>query len=763
MIATFCGVVIVVAVSVLAGQFLCWISGARTWADEAPAVGLSWMLVSGLACLHLPGRMTTAFVLTALPAVAGAWLMVTRPGLRPPGLLAPASVAVLALTLVPFLVHQRFGILGFSFNNDMSAHLLYAWSYRDPVVAHAAPILDYYPFGPHAASAALNAALSVPMDAAFTGFTLAAPVLTAMIAVQVLEGAPRGLRVVAAVLAGLPYIAAAYLGQGAFKELMLTTLLLGVTAWLIALRAGGRSGPLMLLPGGLIACGILSCYAIPGLVWPFVLLLGVGMAALVSSWSERGLAGTVRAIRVPWTAIALATAAGAVLMVPQAPRMQAFWDYMQSAGTGTGIAKDQLGNLSGPIELLSAGAIWFAEDFRLAPVPPMPSAWLALGVFALALFGAVRLGRERRPELVAGAVACAVLWWYADRTQSPYTAAKGLVPLSTFLVLLAAAWIAPRAGEIRSMVRARLAVGAVAAGLMLWSLLLPLTASPVGANGDFEALDRFRDSVEGQVVAYPANEEFGTLKLRGAAVVQPTFQTAAPWAVQGVVRRGVKVDTSTGGTFDLDVFPDEILNAVQWAVVPINSASSRIPPGFELSERSGRWALYRRTGTVPQRRILPGEDGEAGAVLRCSSPSGRALLAAGGRAWIRPRPLRVAVPPVPGGTRVELPLELPDGRYAVSMGYQSRGSVEVEVGDMSARAPADLNRVGAAFDLGRTDVRDGGTKLTVTPEDLPLNRSKSLLTAWVTFTPLTPQRNVEVRRACGRYVDWVQPGAPTTG
>ena len=94
------------------------------------------------------------------------------------------------------------------------------------------------------------------------------------------------LRAPAAVLAALPYLGAAYLAQGAFKEPMLALALLGFALWLPSLTQGweglqptyvstladrGRGwlkGQARLaIPVGVIAAGTIYNYSFPGLAW----------------------------------------------------------------------------------------------------------------------------------------------------------------------------------------------------------------------------------------------------------------------------------------------------------------------------------------------------------------------------------------------------------------------------------------------------------------------------------------------------------------
>ena len=109
----------------------------------------------------------------------------------------------------------------------MASHLLFTeW-----ISTHAGPtpdlIKDGYPLGPHAIVAATAKVSGASLIEGFAGLTGAIAVLLALTAYGALRGVRGWLRVPAAVLAASPYLAAAYLAQGAFKEPLLGLALLG--------------------------------------------------------------------------------------------------------------------------------------------------------------------------------------------------------------------------------------------------------------------------------------------------------------------------------------------------------------------------------------------------------------------------------------------------------------------------------------------------------------------------------------------------------
>src|SRR5262249_56321539 len=103
-----------------------------------------------------------------------------------PGLLV-AVLALLAASL-PFAAEGHFGILGTSFDPDMSQHLLAA-----DRLAHgeSSQLLSQgYPLGPHAVVVALNKGLGIGLVQGFDGLTVAVAVLAPLTALGALSESP---------------------------------------------------------------------------------------------------------------------------------------------------------------------------------------------------------------------------------------------------------------------------------------------------------------------------------------------------------------------------------------------------------------------------------------------------------------------------------------------------------------------------------------------------------------------------------------------
>ena len=154
-----------------------------------------------------------------------------------------ALIALLAASL-PFAAEGHFGILGTSFNPDMSQHLLAA-----DRLAHGAGsqlLHQGYPLGPHAIVVALDKGLGIGLVQGFSGLTVAVAVLAPLTALAAFSNLRPLPRTAGALVVGLAYVVASYFAQGAFKETMQA---LFVLAFVLSLREAG-SNP----PGGTSPC-----------------------------------------------------------------------------------------------------------------------------------------------------------------------------------------------------------------------------------------------------------------------------------------------------------------------------------------------------------------------------------------------------------------------------------------------------------------------------------------------------------------------------
>jgi hypothetical protein len=367
--------------SLALGQGVLAICGARQWNWLAAPVGVAIMMLLAIPAIHVPGRSVTVAVVMAILIVAGLVLWIRQPAHRPPlgDLLAGLPVAL--LVLVPFAASGRAGTLGVSFDNDMAAHLLLAEGYRSSAVAQVSPLLSYYPLGPHALAAALAEGLGLRTDLAFAGLTAATPILLAWTALVSLRRRVRWPgRVLVATVVGIPFLVAAYYGQGSFKEVLEAQFVLATA--LIFAGFQPELGWRRWIPLALISAGAVSVYSLQGLVWPALMLATwvLGRAA-IRTWTG-GLGQAWRELSAELVPGAIGLGVLIVVLVPQIPRIEKF----ASKGASYVIAKNVLGNLIGPIPGWEAFGVWSNPDYQLSPASAFSAAMWTAFVLALVIF-----------------------------------------------------------------------------------------------------------------------------------------------------------------------------------------------------------------------------------------------------------------------------------------------------------------------------------------------------------------------------------------
>lgn len=541
MIGTYAAVAAVCLSSLAIGQAAILLCGGRRWSWLAPALGLALVCAVCWGMVRLPGDgvvSAVAVLVLTIAAVVYLWRGVEGAG---EALVIgwPVALAALLAASLPFAVEGHFGILGTSFNPDMSQHLLTADRLAE---GHSSQLLNQgYPLGPHSVVVALNKGLGIGLVQGFSGLTVAVAILaclTALAAFAELPFLPRG---AGALLVGLAYVVASYFAQGAFKETMQALFFL---AFVLALRETGRSWadlPLRFVPPALIAVGSIYAYSFPGLIW-----LG-GAAVLWAVFTRPAV-----------KPLALALLAFIVLVAPELGRMIEFHSFETFNPNGPG-----LGNLFGQISPFETLGIWPSGDFRLAPGDgAVPAAAYYLGiVFALVLliYGVVRLWRRREVAILSGLGAAALAYAAARIGGTPYTAAKAIeigAPLVALAILLplmseaAGRFSEPMVGKSappRLVWGGAAALFVVAAGVCS---LLALANAPVGPTSYSSKLSDYRKLVgEGPtlIVALPQllDEEHGgsflAWELRGGRVcIQSTKEAAGklPGGVRFVIREG---------------------------------------------------------------------------------------------------------------------------------------------------------------------------------------------------------------------------------
>src|SRR3954470_16097764 len=456
---------LIVAASLLLGAAIMAIAGLPRHSAAGPATGISALLVICGIAIKLPGHAVTAAVVTGV-ALIGCFLVFGRTRIPAGTFRIGAIVAVIGAVLVaaiPFAASGRVGILGQGLvNDDMASHLLFTeW-----ISSHAGPtpdlIKDGYPLGPHAIVAATAKVSGASLVEGFAGLTGAIAVLLALTAYGALRGVRGWLRVPGAMLAASPYLAAAYLAQGAFKEPLLGLAVLGFALALppltpvwsrdprrtsLSTPEGAQSGTFGVgsaaIPLGVIAAGTIYNYSFPGLAW----LLGTALVwMLLIAWRERDRArGFLAGLRLrerlrrASSAIAVGVAVPVIAALPEIFRLASFSSFKAFNPQGTGPTVG-FGNLRQPLNPLEAFGIWPSGEFRITPAnstTPELAFYLG-GALALIAF-AWGLGRalsRRESALPSALLAASVVYLVALAFGTPYTQAKCLAIAAPLIMLI---------------------------------------------------------------------------------------------------------------------------------------------------------------------------------------------------------------------------------------------------------------------------------------------------------------------------------------
>ena len=565
MIGTYAAVVAICAASLAIGQAAIGLCGVRRWSWLARAGGMPRRCAGCCGPVRLPGDgVVSAIAVLVLTITAVAYLRGRVEGTGE-ALVAgwPVALVVLLATALPFIAEGHFGILGTSFNPDMSQHLLAADRLAEGNSSQL--LVQGYPLGPHAIVVALNKGLGIGLVQGFTGLTIAVAILASLTALTAFRELPFLPRTAGALLIGLAYLVASYFAQGAFKETMQALFLL---AFVLALREAQRTWtdlPLRFVPAALLAVGSIYSYSFPGLIWlggaVVIWLLSIAVGGRVRkprassagvSGGRTGPAATGQLGPSPLRSLLLALLAFVVLAAPEIGRMIDFHSFETFDPNGPG-----LGNLFGQISPFAALGIWPSGDFRLAPGDgAVPALGYYLGVaFALALFvyGLAWLWRRRETAILSGLAAAALAYGAARVAGTPYTAAKALeiaAPLVALAIMLPLAEAS--AGRVFVDIRGKVAPLhlAVVGGLFVLAAgvcsLLALANAPVGPASYSSSLSEYRKLVgewptlvlaSPQLLEEEHGEPFLAWELRGGRVcIKSTDDPSIPPGVRFVVR-----------------------------------------------------------------------------------------------------------------------------------------------------------------------------------------------------------------------------------
>jgi hypothetical protein len=753
-VGTYASAIAITVVSVVLGRGICVLSGhdGSTWLS--PAVGFAALMVVCDTAIGLPGRGWTAVAAVVVVSAAALWIAVRRGTARPSTLdgLIVAAVVLLYLS-VPFLASARVGLLGISLLNDTHWHLILAQGLLDPAIKTVAYGAGY-PLGPHAVAAVFAQGLRTNVAATLTGVLMATPVLTGLTALGALADITRTRQILVAVLTGVPYLAVAWYIQSAFKEPILSLLLLGLVLVLQDGRRDGFARPLAaLVPAAVLTVGVIYDYSYPGLVWPAALVACWGGLELTVGGGWRHLRPLARRLRSAAPAIGVGVLVLLVLVVPDIGRLHEFW--VTNAGAGAagagGVSATPLADLAGPLKPLEGLNLWLSTDFRFVPPDALGTGALAGFAVAVLAFGIVSAFARRDLPWLGAMLAMILIYFYARHRYTPYVAAKALVIPAPLVVLGSGGALMRWLDLARWRSAATVAVAGAAivyAVFALDSSYVVLANAFVGPQDHVDELRSLRPLLHGRPTLALFYDDYVQWELLGSPVTSPLLPSVVPAPI-----RPAK-PWSFGQPLYFTSVTASSLNRFEYVITTRGAAAGVPPPNFRPIGHSRSYEVWQRVGVTHPFRVLP-SPGEPGAVLDCSTPAGRRIARMHGSVVVGPQPRKFALVAMsPGGVQ-RVVLTLPAGAWDILLPFTSAQAITVRGAGLDVWMPPNLDRLGSMWEVGRIRTTGSPVALTVSMAHPGLLKSAA---QYFTPEPLlavppTAPRAVPLHAACGLYVD----------
>jgi hypothetical protein len=828
MLGVYASAAAILVASLVLGRALLHIVGLSVHTWLGGVVGFAALTILCPLLIRLPGRGTTVSVLLALIILAalfylwredrGGRLLARRSspgtsdpdvgGPRPPGEGHPQSSWALGLLValivvvaasLPFAFNERNGVLGEGiYTNDQAAQLYWTDWLQNGVGPQPNAVRFGYPTGPQSVAATAAEATNTSLLDAFNGLLLAIPVLTAFTALGVMGGLSPPRRVISASLVAMPYLAASFLAQSAFKE---TAMALLVLAFAVTLRDlaflnrnpdyGGGAHPrrALIIVLVLLAASSVFVYSIPGLAW-FALALPIwlGLELLtgglrIDPTAAREAVRSHRRVIVGVVIVLVAVAAFS------ASQLSGFVDKV-------GMVQASAGRLSSPVFPGEALGIWPQGDFRIVR-GEVSGAYLAVALaLAAALIGAVAAVRRRDWGLVAVGASAVIVYVGARLFASIYVEAKALavmsplVVLAMLLALLAPDWSpddrpadarAAREGSTgwrrlrgRNLTVARYVFGGIVAACLAGSAFLALRAAPVGFDQRGKELEGLAGLVPNSSVVFFGVDRFSGYWLRGTLMKSP-----GGYVPSEVKARRSKV-WEQGLSMDFDTVKPGALDHFKYAITTRAGYQSSAPPDFERVARTASFILWKREGRTPPQQIIE-KDGKPGRTLACREGSDHGIAGHAGTATLLGHPVvrkQSAWKPTwhfdaPGTASATL--RLPRGRWDLSLQYDSQVSLEVSAEGHSFTLPPSLDGMylseqGKASFWHAGTAHSNGGRITVTVRAQEPSSFQRLVgvrrQVWLGGIAATSggPRTTPLHDACKRYLDhYVVEGRGSAG
>jgi hypothetical protein len=746
---------LIVAASLTVGQAALTLCGRSHDRVAAGPVGLALLLALTAIVAGLDGRGTAIAIAIVALTLAAAGVLV-RTGL--PDVPAEVRVAAIAASLlagiaasIPFIAAGHVGILGVGLvNDDMASHLLLADWIAERFDPEPVLIDQGYPLGPHALVAGIGSLLDVRTIDVCAGLVLAIPGLTAFLVCGLLDNLRPLVRVAAAALVALPYMAAAYLAQEAFKEPIVALFLLAFAVLLPTTR-DWRGGVAL----GVVAAGAIYVYSFPALAW----LGGTAVIyALTQAFWRFPDVRPSESRQAPRSAewlpqvVLAALAALLVLVALDFDRLRDFIDFR--ALDPDRANEGGLGNLRGHLSPLEALGIWPTSEFRLsAGEGSGPAiAFYAGAVLALAAFVAGLPGWVRRHGIaVPAALATAVVMYLVARAfGTVYSEGKALAIVAPLIALIALGGVG--ATTLRRALAVVFAVG------VAFSSFLVLRQAPVAPEAHMDELAEIRPLVEGEKVLFLGRDNFVLWELRGSKPFTHVRNFYDPYFVEPNFEL-----RNVASKFDFDAVTAETLARFPYVLTTRAGYASGAPPDYEVIFETPSYILWEKSGPVARR--VPAEDGpEPGAALDCErEPEGTAAV-------FRREPLVFPAgdwssTTVESGSTASIEVDVPRGVWDVSLRYDSTRSLTLtaSVGAYETTLPGNLDYRGTGpfWDAGQL-ASDGIRSLRIDASVSEPPAAGRLLGAHsvahlgdVALTRFGPEREVAAGKACDKYADWL--------
>ena len=769
MVAVYASAALICAASVIAGRAVLVALGRREWTWLAAPVGLAALVVVAQPLVRLPGHGVTAAVVIGVLLVAAlafawrrppteGWLELAREAL-------PAALIVLFAASLPFLINGRIGVLGEGvYTNDQAAQLFWTEWLATGFGPEPRGIEFGYPLGPQSLAAALAEGTGLSLEDAFNGLLLAIPVLTALASLAVLRELSPARRTIAASLVGLPYLAASFLAQSAFKETAMALFVVGFAVGLSELRPSGagresrRAAAATVIALGLLALASVLAFSLAGLVWPVAaaaIWLAVELATGRIALSPRRVASALRPL---WPVLAAGLLVLAVIATAQAGSISSFFERLGDIQASTG-------RLLSSVSPREALGIWTEGDFRTdasGDAAALVATLVGLAGFAFAAWW----WSSRRDLAVPATLAAAALIYVGARVLGGiHVEAKALAvmaPVAMLFVLRALLAPAEQRGPARMVVSALAVVFVLGAA---GSTFLALRAAPVGTETRASELEDLRAEVQGDPVLLLVADRFGPYRLRGAKVGSPGGYVPSREIAE---RPGKRWDQ--GVALDFDSVSHQVLNGYRYAITTNAAYASTPPRGFEAVRSTPSYTLWRRERQIPAQALIEPPD-EPGALLPCGSDD-PGLANERGSATLLPEPVVGPRTEWRPGSSFELgesatqTLRLDPGRWEISLQYHSPVGLTLDAPGLHEELPASLDGMfgfapgeGQFWPTGSIEVdRAGPIRFTVRPRDVAwLGRMLGAeRTSWLGAIALTRPdgpREVPLHDACGGYVD----------